>query len=91
MKDPLMTPPSTLSEKAEELIPLLNSLSVSDRIGLAYYLERSVEPDDEGDSDEEIREAWAAELMRRIAEIESGEDPGIPAEEVYRLARESLS
>jgi len=86
-----MTPPLTLSNKAEELIPLLDALSAADRIGLACYLEMSLEEESDGSTEEEIREAWAAEMMRRMAEVESGEDPGIPAEEVHRLARESLS
>ena len=85
-----MTPPDSLSDQAEQLIPLLNSLSATDRLGLAQYLERSVEPEHESDMDEEIRAAWEKEIMRRIAEVESGEEKGIPAEEVHRLGGELI-
>ncbi len=37
--------------------------------------------------DPEIDAAWAAELHRRIADIESGREVGIPGEEVMARAR----
>ena len=42
------------------------------------------------DEDGEIEEAWAAEVERRIAEIEGGDVQMIPAEEAIARARESL-
>ena len=86
-----MTQTLALSDKAEELIPLLDSLSATDRLGLAQYLELSVEGEAQPGTDDDIRAEWAAEIMRRIWEVENGEDDGMPSEEVHRLIRESLS
>ncbi|MFY9819900.1 MAG: addiction module protein [Thermoanaerobaculia bacterium] len=38
--------------------------------------------------DDEITRAWAEEAERRDQAMESGEEPGIPAEEVFRKAQE---
>jgi Putative addiction module component len=38
-------------------------------------------------SDEEIARVWAEEAERRDQEMDSGDDPGIPAEEVFRKLR----
>jgi putative addiction module component (TIGR02574 family) len=40
--------------------------------------------------DPAIEAAWAAEVDRRIAEIESGQVQGIPAEQVFAEARKRL-
>lgn len=40
-----------------------------------------------GGTDPVIDEAWKTETRRRIAEMESGEDPGIPGEEVMAELR----
>ncbi len=37
--------------------------------------------------DEEIAQAWAEEAARRDRAMESGEEPGIPAEEVFGRLR----
>ena len=42
------------------------------------------------DEDAEIEEAWALEVERRIAEIESGRVQMIPAAEAIAKARASL-
>jgi putative addiction module component (TIGR02574 family) len=39
----------------------------------------------------EIEQAWSAEISRRVAEIEDGTEPGIPAENVFREARQRLT
>ncbi|MDP3589947.1 MAG: addiction module protein [Methylobacter sp.] len=42
------------------------------------------------DEDNEIKSAWAVEVERRVAEIESGTVVGIPFEEVIAQARAAL-
>lgn len=37
--------------------------------------------------DDEVARAWAEEAERRALAMESGEEPGIPAEEVFRKAQ----
>jgi len=59
-------------------------LTTSERAHLAERLIASL------DEDGEIEAAWAAEVERRIAEIEGGHVQMIPAEEAIARARESL-
>jgi putative addiction module component (TIGR02574 family) len=40
--------------------------------------------------DAEIEEAWAAEVERRIAEIEAGRAPVVPAADAIARARDAL-
>lgn len=72
-----------MSETAERLKTELAGLSVEDRAELAHFLLESLPPErlieDEA--------AWAEELQRRIAEIDSGKDVGIPAEQVIAELR----
>lgn len=48
---------------------------------------RFVEPIETLDADDgradDLEAAWEAEIDRRVEEIESGEDEGVPAEEVF--------
>ena len=44
---------------------------------------------EESSRDIEIAQAWAEEAARRDEAMESGEEPGIPAEEVFRKLRSS--
>ena len=59
-------------------------LTTSERAHLAERLIASL------DEDAEIEEAWAVEVERRIAEIDSGRVQMIPATEAIARARESL-
>ncbi|MBP7582591.1 MAG: addiction module protein [Spirochaetes bacterium] len=59
-------------------------LDVVERARLAERLLSSLE-DDSG-----IEEAWAAEVERRIAEIESGKTIPVPVEDVITKARQIL-
>lgn len=60
------------------------ALPKHDRLTLAATLWASVEEDPVPD---EVQAAWLEELRRRVERIESGEDPGVPWEEVReRLA-----
>jgi len=42
---------------------------------------------EESSREAEIAQAWAEEAARRDDAMESGEEPGIPAEEVFRKLR----
>lgn len=75
-----------LSEKAETLLPVLDSLSEKDREGLTRYLLASFEGP--GDDPTEVREAWKTELKRRVGELRSGKVKGVPIEEVFKRSRE---
>jgi putative addiction module component (TIGR02574 family) len=59
-------------------------LTTSERAHLAERLIASL------DEDVEIEEAWAVEVQRRIAQIESGRAKMIPSAEAIARARESL-
>ncbi len=39
----------------------------------------------------EVEEAWAAEVERRLSQVESGSSPLVPVEEAIRRARQALS
>jgi putative addiction module component (TIGR02574 family) len=59
-------------------------LTISERARLAERLIASL------DEDTEIEEAWAVEVERRIADIDSGRAKMIPADEAIARAREFL-
>lgn len=84
-----MATTTQLTETAENLKPILGALSSADRLALAHFLYDSVEMEEL--TDEEYRAEWTAELNRRIKETEMGIGEEIPAEEVHRIIRESLS
>jgi len=75
-------------ERMETQLEILEAqalkLTTSERAHLAERLIASL------DEDGEIEAAWAAEVERRIAEIEGGHVQMIPAEEAIARARESL-
>jgi putative addiction module component (TIGR02574 family) len=54
---------------------------------LAHRLLESVDPPEEKISRKEWNRLWKAELERRIEEMESGKDKGIPAEKVMAELR----
>lgn len=76
-----------MSETAERLKTELASLSDEDRAELAHFLLESLPPEEEV-ADEA---AWIEELNRRLEEMRSGEDPGIPAEQVFAEMRAKYS
>jgi putative addiction module component (TIGR02574 family) len=63
------------------------SLPEEDR---ARLFERLLFSFEETSPNDEIAQAWAEEAARRDQAMESGELPGIPAEEVFRRLRSSL-
>lgn len=76
-----------MTEAAEKLKPVLAALSPEDRAELGRFLAEL--PDaDAGELADEWDEEYVAELNRRLADLDSGKDPGVPAEEVFRRLRE---
>jgi hypothetical protein len=73
----------SLKEIAAEIM----KLDLKDRATLAKWIVESL--DDL--SEEEIEELWAEEAERRLDEMERGQVDEIPAKEVLRRARASLS
>jgi putative addiction module component (TIGR02574 family) len=56
----------------------------------ARLVERLLLSFEETAQEEEIARVWAEEAARRDQAMESGEEPGIPADEVFRRLRSSL-
>lgn len=63
-------------------------LTPAERATLAQLLLDSL--DDGEEFDEDIDEAWAVEVDRRIAELDSGEVKGIPIAEALAQVRATL-
>ena len=68
--------PSVFENVAEQAL----SLSAEDRIRLATELLESVEPE----TSNEVEQAWEREIVRRIAQIDSGEARGRDWEDIKR-------
>jgi putative addiction module component (TIGR02574 family) len=75
-----------MSEAATKLLPTLDALAESDRLGVVRHLLDGLE--ESPDKPEEVREAWKAELRRRLDELRSGKVKGIPIEEMFERSRE---
>jgi len=76
-----------MSETAEQLKATLAQLPASDRAALVHYLINSLDDSDGA----EVEAAWDAELERRMAEIESGQAVGEPADVVLARLREKYT
>ncbi|HUY93190.1 MAG TPA: addiction module protein [Pirellulales bacterium] len=70
-----------MNTNAENLYQAALKLSGDERYHLAYRLLESVE----GQRDADYEEAWAAEIARRIEEVESGTAEMVSWEEVERM------
>jgi putative addiction module component (TIGR02574 family) len=66
-----------MSEVINQLLGQIRGLSEEDRVELAYAVLRTL-PEDPN-----VEEAWTEEILKRAAQMESGETVGIPAEEVH--------
>ena len=64
-----------------------SELSEKDRADLAGLLIESLE----GEPDEDVEAAWAAEIQRRVAELDRGVVKGIPWEEVRQRLIDRLN
>ncbi len=76
-----MTPPVSLSPEIDAALQQMLQLSEEQRLYLSDRLAESVES-----MDEEL----AATVSRRLMELEEGRVEVVPAEQVYREAREHL-
>jgi putative addiction module component (TIGR02574 family) len=68
--------PSTFNSVAEQAL----SLRAEDRIRLATELLQSVEPE----AGDEVERAWEQEILRRIAQIDSGDARGRSWDDIKR-------
>ena len=73
-----------MSNQVDVLEAEAMKLSPEERARLADRLIASLS------DDAEIEEAWALEVERRIAEIEAGRTPVVPAAEAIARAREAV-
>lgn len=81
-----------MSEAAKKLLAVLLELPLAERTAMRDALTESLS---EGDGHENLtraewKDAWAAEVERRIAASEASGDPGIPHEEVMRRMTEKF-
>jgi putative addiction module component (TIGR02574 family) len=74
--------------KREDLKKEALKLPSEDRAELAYSLIRSLDEDEEPDSEHE--RLWREEIQRRYRELKEGKAELIPAEEVFAAIRASL-
>ena len=60
--------------------------SPSERVSLAERLLESVD----GFASEDVDRGWRDETARRVGEVESGKESGLPSRDVFAEAREKL-
>lgn len=73
---------------AKDLLEQAMSLPVRARATLAAELIHSLEEDE---PDEDVEAAWAAEIKRRVAEVEAGTAKLVPADEALRDIRAAIA
>jgi putative addiction module component (TIGR02574 family) len=72
-----------MSPAVEQLKDQIGALPEPERLELALFLLRTLDPAEEG-----VEAAWQTEVSRRAAEVRAGTARGRPAEEVFRELRE---
>lgn len=75
-----------MSRTYEDLLSEAARLPEQDRATLAGFLIESLE----GPSDSDVDALWAAEIERRVADIDSGRETSVPWEEVRQRLLERL-
>jgi putative addiction module component (TIGR02574 family) len=75
-----------MSSNLDQLTADAMKLPLRDRVQLAQRLVSTLEDEIEADTEA----LWFAEVERRLDELRSGKVQGIPAEDVFRNAREAL-
>jgi putative addiction module component (TIGR02574 family) len=78
-----------MSMTLEELKAEALNLPSEEREWLADILYASVDGEEEDEA--VVEQAWREEIRHRIEEIDSGVEPGIPAEEVFARLRGDAS
>ncbi len=76
-----------MSKTGQKVLDAALQLEVSERAELAAELLASLD----GEPDQDVEAAWAAEIERRAARARSGEDAGRPWAEVRDAAKDALS
>ena len=76
-----------MSKAAQKVLDDALQLELSERAELAAELLASLD----GESDDDVEAAWAAEIERRAARVRSGEDPGRLWAEARDAAKDALS
>jgi len=76
---------TTMSNRFDAIEAQALLLSPEERAKLADHLLASI------GSGEEVDQAWADEVQRRLAQVEAGEVDLIPAEQAVEQLRQSLS
>ena len=77
----------SVTKDAQQLLEDALKLELDERAALAAELIESLDPE----TDEDAEAAWAAEISRRAARAQSGEDPGTPWPEVRERLERSLT
>lgn len=75
-----------MARKVEEIEREIRSLSDDDRRRLL----RDLVADLDGNPDPEVEKAWLEEAQRRLQELQQGVVEAVPAEEVFKSARDRL-
>ena len=75
-----------MTKAAEKILAEALTLDTNERANLAAKLLASLD----GDPDEDVEAAWAAEVERRIQDIEAGRTKLVPWEDVERRLEEEL-
>ena len=75
-----------MSRTYEDLLSEAARLPEQDRATLAGFLIESLD----GPSDSDVDALWAAEIERRVADIDSGRETSVPWEEVRQRLLERL-
>jgi len=78
-----------MSAQAKAILEQALRLSREERAEIAREIVRSLD-DELPLSDEEWWATWAPEIRPRLERARSGEDPGVPAEEVFGAAEAEL-
>lgn len=68
---------------AKKIVKQALALPESERMKVVGELLKSIPAETETLSREEWEEAWKKELEKRIEEMESGKDPGVPLEVIW--------
>ena len=76
-----------MSKTGQKVLDKALQLEIAERAEVAAELLASLD----GERDEDVQAAWAAEIERRAARARSGEDTGSPWAEARDRARNTLS
>ena len=76
-----------MAKTVDEIEREIRSLSDDERI----HLLRDLVADLDGGRDPEVEKAWLEEAQRRYEELKSGVVGGMPAEDVFKSARNRLN